>query len=183
MKRYHFFLLPIFFALSISAHAEMEKFAHVREGQMCFYWWPKLPAVDGWHHEREDSYLYSANAQAPDGYTFTNAETVIYAKALYKPKIPETKSLEILIRDDKQEFLSGDQSLNVTQVADIITGDGQSLKSFTFFPQEKGNWEQVTYGEESDFYLIFTISSRSKDGYTEALDAYKQFIGRYKAKP
>ena len=71
----------------------------------------------------------------------------------------------------------------VSQSDPLVTGDGQILKSFTFFPKEKGNWEQVLYGEEGDFYLIFTVSSRTKEGFTKALGIYKQFINQYKEKP
>lgn len=176
-------LLFVVFILSVTANAEIEKVAVPCEQKLCFYWWPKLVAVKGWHHDREHSYLYSANAQAPDGYTFANAESVIYAKALYKPRVPKTTSLGMLIKDDKEQFLSRDPNIIVSEVDVLATGDWQILKSFTFFPKEKGNWEQVSYGEEGDFYLIFTVSSRTKNGFTKTLDAYKQFIGRYTEKP
>lgn len=167
---------------STSANAEIEKVVVVPcEQKLCFYWWPKLAVIKGWHHDREHSYLYSANAQAPDGYTFANAESVIYAKALYKPRIPETTSLEMLIKNDKEQFLSRDASIIVSKIDPLITGDGQILKSFTFFPKEKGNWEQVSYGEEGEFYLIFTVSSRTKEGFTKALGSYRQFISQYKS--
>jgi hypothetical protein len=102
--------------LSASANSEIEKVAVPCEQKLCFYWWPKLVAVKGWHHDREHSYLYTANAQAPDGYTFANAESVIYAKALYKPRIPKTTSLEMLIKDDKEQFLSRDPNIMVSEV-------------------------------------------------------------------
>lgn len=175
--------IVVLLVLSASAIAEIEKVAVPCEQGLCFYWWPKLVAVNGWHHDREHSYLYSANAQAPDGYTFANAESVIYAKALYKPRISKTTSLEMLIKDDKEQFLSRDPNIIVSEVDRLVTGDGQILKSLTFFPKEKGNWEQVSYGEEGEFYLIFTLSSRTKDGFTRTFAAYKQFIGRYTEKP
>jgi hypothetical protein len=176
-------LLVLVVALSAPAYAEMEKLAVLCENKICFNWWPKLPAVKGWHHERDHSYKYSVNAQAPDGYTFANAEFVIYAKALYKPRIPETKSLEMLIKDDKKQFLSQDSNIVITEVEPLATGDGKIMKSFTFFPKQNGNWERVSYGEEGDFYLVFTISSRTKEGYTRAVEDYKQFVSHYKEKP
>jgi len=112
--------------LSIYSHAEIEKFAIPSEscGGMCFYWWPKLPNIQGWHHEREQSYNYSANAQAPDGFTFANAETVFYAKALYKLRIPETNNIEQLIKDDHSRFLSKSE-LHITQEKPIYTADNK----------------------------------------------------------
>ena len=176
---YIFAMLVLF---SVSASAEIEKFAQMCEQQICFYWWPKLPEVKGWHHEREHSYLYSANAQAPDGYTFANAEYVVYAKAIYKPRDPETKSLKMLIENGKNDFVSKDPSILITEAEPLVTGDGQIMKSYTFFSKGKGNWERVSYGEKGDFYLIFTVSSRTEQGYKVALSAYKQFVNRYKEK-
>jgi hypothetical protein len=176
-------IVVVLLVLSVSANAEVEKIAVPSEGKFSFYWWPELTSVQGWHHDREHSYMYSANAQAPDGSTFDDAEAVIYAKALYKPRIPKTESLEMLIKDDKEQFLSRDRSLTVSEVDPLVTGDGQVLKSFTFFPNGKGNWEQVSYGEEGEFYLVFAVSSRTKEGFTKALGAYKQFISQYKENP
>jgi hypothetical protein len=176
-------LIVLLFVFSVSANAEIEKIAVPCEGKLSFYWWPELTAVQGWHQDREHSYMYGANAQAPDGFTFGNAETVIYAKALYKPRIPKTESLEVFIKDDKEQFLSRDPNIVVSEVEPLITGDGQTLKSFTFFPKREGNWEQVSYGEEGEFYLVFTVSSRTKEGLTKVLGAYRQFISQYKEKP
>jgi len=182
MNRYVYLLIFLLF-VCVPAHAEIEKIAVPCEKKFCFYWWPKLPTVEGWHHDREHSCMYSANAQAPDGYTFANAETVIYAKALYKPRMPETTSLEMLIKDDKNQFLARDPNIVISEAESLTTGDGQVMKSFTFFPKQHGNWEQVSYGEEGDYYLIFTVSSRTKDGYKKTLEAYKKFVSGYKEKP
>ena len=165
------------------AFAEIEKFAIPGDRGMSFHWWPKLAPVDGWQQDREHSLHYSVNALAPDGFTFANAPTVMYARALYKPRAPEVKSLEILIENDKRDFLANTPDIRIEEVDSLVTADGKRLRSFTFFPKEKGNWEQVSYGEEGEFYLMFTISSRSLSGYKEALGAYKQLIGREKENP
>jgi hypothetical protein len=84
---------------SIPLRAEIEKPAEVCDTGICLHWWPKLSLVAGWHQDSGSSKQYGVNAQAPDGYTFSNAETVIYAKAAYKPRIPKTKSLEMFISE------------------------------------------------------------------------------------
>ena len=180
MKR----LVLLLALLSCSAYGEMEKFALpcTSSPNICFFWWPKLPAVTGWHHERNQSYNISANALAPDGSTFVDAETVMYAEALYKPRIPDTKSLEVLIDDDKKKFRTSTPGVLISEVAPLTTADGQKLRSLTFFPTAKGNWERVSYGEEGEFYLVFTISSRSKAGYDKAMLAYESLIHAYKEK-
>ena len=166
--------------LSISMRAEIEKTARVCETGICFYWWPKLPEVKGWHQDTEQSFNYSANALAPNGSTFVNAKTVMYASASYKPRMPETKSLEMFITGDRNNFLAADPGIQITEVTELTTADGKKLRSFTFFPKAKGNWEEVSYAEEGDFYLTFTVSSRSKQGFLKAQDAYRELIAHYK---
>ena len=167
-------------ALSLSAHAEIEKFAVPSDKGILFHWWPKLDPLDGWHQDKEFSLFYSANSLAPDGFTFKNAETVMYARAIYKPREPNIKSLEELIEEDKKDFELNVPGVLITEVAPISTLDGQKLKSLTFFPTKTGNWERVSYGEEGDFYLIFTISARSQSGFTAFEGAYEKLITTYK---
>ena len=164
-------------------HAEIEKIAIPGEKGVSFYWWPKLAPVDGWHQDREHSFYYSANALAPDGFTFKNAESVMYAKAIYKPRVPTLKSLDALIENDKKDFEENIPGVSVREVAALSTADGQKLRSFTFFPTSTGNWERVSYGEEDDFYLIFTISSRSQASFNTAVVAYEKLIAGYQKNP
>lgn len=173
-------LLVIWFACMPPAHAKIEKLSVRCASGLCLHWWPKLQAAKAWHHDHNNSIRYSVNAQVPDGSTFANAESVIYAKALYRPRIPETESLEALITDDRKEFLSRDPQTLVTEVTPLTTVDGKKLQSFTFFSAQQGTWEQVSYGEESEYYLIFTLSARSQDGFLHALDTYKELVIRYK---
>ena len=179
MKKYSGVLLLLAF-LSGTSHAEIEKLVEPCEQKICFHWWPKLPAVEGWHHDREFSLKYSYNAQAPDGSTFENAETVIYAKALYKPSFPDLKTLEMVVDNDRQKFLASAPDTEVKEAAALTTLDGKSLKSFMFHSARQGSWDRVSYGEEGNFYLIFTLSSGSVAGYQKAVAAYEQFIERYK---
>jgi len=51
MLKYLTALLLIFSFLPINASAEIEKIALPCETGMCFYWWPKLVTVKGWHHD------------------------------------------------------------------------------------------------------------------------------------
>jgi hypothetical protein len=173
-------LLLAAFSLALG---EIEKIAIPCEQGLCFHWWPKLPPVDGWHHERDYSLKYGANALAPDGFNFANAETVMYVRALYKHRMPDTKSLEALIDHDKKEFLTTDPTIAISEASALTSADGQRMRSFTFFPKGRGNWERVTYGEEGDFFLIFTVSARSEDGYRKAQPAYEALVTHYRAKP
>lgn len=176
-------LLMLLVGFPFLANAEMEKVANICENEICFYWWPKLPKINGWHNDRELNIKTSTNIMLPNGYTFENAETVMYAKALYKPRIPKTTSVTILIENDKEQFLSSFRDIEIKEVSPLVTSDGKTLRSFTFFPRSNGNWERVSYGEESDFYLIFTVSSRTKDGYIKNLKTYEELINKYRETP
>jgi hypothetical protein len=167
--------------LTLAAQAEIEKVAQLTDTGLCFYWWPKLPKLKGWHQDKDESFYYNANTLAPDGSSFTKAEAIMYANAVYKPREPDIKSLDAFIAEDKKTFLAHDPRLTITEVSGLITGDGTKLRSFTFFPQTTGNWEEASYDEEGDFYLVFVLSSRSKEGFDKTQDAYRQLVAAYKA--
>ena len=173
----------LFLLLSPASQAEIEKNAMVCDTGICLYWWPKLPQLKGWHQDKEMSFEYSANALAPDGFSFSNAEAVLYATASYKPRNPEVKTLEMFIANDQKTFKASASDISIKEVKEMTTGDGKKYRSFTFFPTSKGNWEQVAYGEEGDFYLVFTLSSRSKEGFDKTQYAYRELIAHYKTNP
>ena len=95
----------------------------------------------------------------------------------------EHKLFGELIEKDKKAFRSDSPGIKIEEIGVLMTADHKRLRSFTFFPSGKGNWERVSYGEEGDFYLIFTVSSRSLKGYKAAMRAYQQLIGRYQEHP
>lgn len=173
-------LLILLAFLSGASHAEMEKTILPCEQKICFHWWPKLTPIEGWRHDREHSLKYSYNAQAPDGYTFENAETVIYAKALFKPSVPDLTTLEMVIENDRKKFLASDPATVIKEVRSLKSRDGKQFRSFTFHSASHKSWDRVSYSEEDKFYLIFTLSSGNEAGYQKATAAYEQFIEHYK---
>lgn len=177
----------IFFTLSLSLNAEIHREATVCEesGELCFYWWPVLPKIEGWEQDKDNSYYYSMNTQAPKGFNFGNAESVIYAKAIYKLRQPDSKNLDEFIKNDKESFLQRDPTLEIKQTKNLKSSNQHVFKSYSFKPQKEGNWEQVSYSEEkdadgNDYYLVFVLSSRNESGYKNSMIAYEQFITKYK---
>ncbi|MDX2027507.1 MAG: hypothetical protein SFW62_02605 [Alphaproteobacteria bacterium] len=183
-----FFILLTIFALPFSAHAEMEKNAVMNEkGVLTLYWWPALSPPAGWHHDEDSSHHYSFNALAPDGFTFSDAETVMYVDAPYKPRVPESKTLEEFIQNDLKSF----SDASVVKSESLTTADGQKIRTFLFSPQKEGVWERVGYGEEKalgygteedEYFLVFTLSSHSRAGIEKAMKAYEQLVTSYKSK-
>ena len=100
-----------------------------------------------------------------------------------RPRMPETKALQMLIDNDQRQFQADLPGVQILEVEPISTGDDQALRSFTYSPAKTGNWERVSYGEDGEFFLIFTVSSKTKNDLLNALDDYKKFIGDYRASP
>jgi hypothetical protein len=173
-------LAIILMAASATASAEIEKVAVPTDNGLTLHWWPKLPDVAGWHFDRDASYHYGFAAWAPDDSTFADAEAVIYARAIYKPRDLETKSLDMLIERDKQRFLAGSPGTRIEPAASLRTADGRSFRSLSFSQSPSGTWDRAAYGEEGDFYLMFIVSSRSQSGYQKAMGAFETFVARYK---
>jgi hypothetical protein len=167
-------------AASATASAEIEKVAVPTDNGLILHWWPKLPDVAGWHFDRDASYHYGFAAWAPDNSTFADAETVIYARAIYKPRDPGTKSLDMLVEQDRQRFLAGSPGTRIEPAPSLRTADGRSFRSLAFLQGSRGTWDRAAYGEEGDYYLMFILSSRSQAGYQKAMAAYETFIARYK---
>lgn len=117
--------IGFFLVASPIAQAEIEKIATLGEKGLSFYWWPKLTPVEGWHNDREHSFHYSSNALAPDGFTFKNAESVMYARALFKPREPDIKSLDALIERDRKDFEANVPGVSIHEVAALSSSDGQ----------------------------------------------------------
>jgi hypothetical protein len=111
--------------LPIASNAEIEKSAATCSSGLCLYWWPKLPPVQGWHQELGQSQYFGFNALAPNGSTFKDAEAVMYAKASYKPREPEIKSLVEFINSDKAEFSSNEPGVLIAEVPALRTADGK----------------------------------------------------------
>lgn len=155
-------------------------------GQQCFYWWPKLIPQDGWVQEEGASYHFKANMQIQKGSTFSTSESVIYAKAVFKDRRPEIDSIQALIEDDKSSFLKKIPGLKIRKIATSENPAGFKFSIFEFFPaSNSGNWEQVAYSQEVDpegneYFLIFTLSSKSKDGYESSKEVFKNFVNDYK---
>ena len=179
-------LLIISLALTGNLYGEIHRETSIckESGELCFHWWPELPEIKGWQQDKPNSFQLAVNVQVPVGFNFTNAESIIYAKAIYKLRRPETKNINQLITEDKQSFLERDPTLTIKEVSEIKTASGKNLRRFTFSPIEKGNWEMVSYGEENDednneYYLLFILSSKSEEDFKNTLSIYETLLSQY----
>lgn len=136
-------------ASSASASAEVEKVAFSCGPEICFRWWPKVTLVAGWQHDRDHSLHYNFNALSPSGSSFATAETVMYANAIYKPRVPEDKTLGAFINGDIERFKQESPGLVVKPTAKLLTADGKSAVVYSLQPKKVG---QEELGSDSNLY-------------------------------
>ena len=176
-------LALILLLLSGAVSAQIEKVTTPTNSGMELQWWPKVPPPRGWHFDSGSSHHFSFNAMAPDGSTFSNAGTVMYAKAEYKPRVPQTKSLAQLVKQDISDFHQAYPGIAVKVEPPVLTADHKQFQVITFAPSAGGNWERVAYGEAAEFYVLFTVSSRTKSGLDLAMPAFRAMVASYRVGP
>ncbi len=69
--------------------------------------------------------------------------------------------------------------MRISDAAPLAIANGTELRSLTFTPVGDGLWEQVAYGEEGEFFLLFTISSRTRAGFERSWHAFESFVTNY----
>lgn len=154
--------------------------------KICFYWWPKVAPLPGWHADGRANYANGdgngINALVPDGSDFVNADVVMYAQAVlkqrYEAQNPKSKTLDAFIADDRAAIAQDHGDMQIGEAQPLTTGDGQKLRSLNYFrPSE---WERVSYGEEGGYYLLFVINAHSENGYRTGLAAYETLVRSYR---
>ena len=176
------------FALAFPAVAEIEKIAIPGENGLAFRWWPKLTPPKGWLQDLPTSFENGVNALIPVGQTFADAPSVMYAKAVFKARVPDVTSLAEMIVRDKQDFLNNVPDVLIRPTSTMVAADGRMLLSFTYSPKPEakdgsgGNWERVSYLEEGEFYLVFTMSSRTQKDFKASAKAYEKLVRAYREK-
>lgn len=167
----------------MAAYGAIHKVAVPDGPDVTLYWWPEFPTIDGWVHEDEASIQLKANVLVPAGKSFFDSTAVIYGGAIYKPRSPETTSLDQLVANDVAEALNGTPGTTGKELRKMTDADGKPWRCFAFTPHDEGRWEWVAYGEEGDFYLIFAVTGKTSSALRSALPAFKKLVQTYKEHP
>ena len=173
-------LLICVLATSTAANAEIFKLAIPTDSGFQFLWWPVLPVPKGWVHDDAASQAKGVNVLLPSGSTFDNASAVIYARADFKPRLPSVHSLIDYIVQDKADFTSESPSAEIFDRPNVRNGDGQTLRVVSYRLPDKRQWELVAYGEEGDFYLLFTVSGSTDANLKNAESVFYGLLAKYK---
>ena len=72
--------------------------------QLRLMWWPQVVAPPGWNVDEPASRHYAFRALAPVGQDFSQAVTVMYAKAAFKPRVANAGDLGAFIAQDVEAF-------------------------------------------------------------------------------
>lgn len=166
--------------ISGASEAEIYKLAVPSDSGLELHWWPVVNVPAGWIHDKGASEANGVNAIVPIGRTFSDAPAVIYARAIFKPRDPGTKSLTQLINDDASDFKEHFPGTRIEERQPIRDADGKDHRYFSFSPTDLGSWELVAYGEEGDFYLIFTVSGSTKAALSKAQPDFEHILATYK---
>ncbi|MES1189980.1 MAG: hypothetical protein ABUS47_02750 [Steroidobacter sp.] len=173
-------LLLIFIALN--SFAAIEKIAFPGDEGFDLVWWPKVKTPDGYVVDDKVSHSNAVKMFVLKGKDFADSESVIYAKADYKPRLPHIKSLDEFVRSDLREFHENSADISIHDRESLSDGDGKHLVTKVFTSVHDGYWECVAYGEEGDYFLIFTVSAKSNAGLNSALPVFKKMIRQYHEK-
>ena len=165
------------------ALGDIEKIAGLSDEGIQFRWWPRVTVASGWYHDAEVSMDNGVNMIIPEKSTFADAESVIYTRAIYKPRDPDVTSVEVLVNRDKADAEEHASGVRIADAAPVQIADGTKLRTLTFFPAREGNWERVAYGEDGDFYIMFAVSSRTKQGFEAAEQTYIEMVRSYTREP
>lgn len=175
----------ILFLVAPAAFAAIEKFATPSENGVVFQWWPKVTPPRGWHHDEGSSRHFAFNALAPDGSTFSKAETVLYAQASYKPRIPQVKSLTAFVANDLEQQRAGSPGISISPEPALHSRNGLAFRVVRFEPGKAatGAWERVAYAEDGEYFLTFAVSSHSRAGLKSSAAAFQQLLDGYTPGP
>lgn len=170
---------------SIAAYAGLDKVAVPTGTGLKLMWWPKVTPPKGWHFDQGSSYYFSCNAMAPDGATFSKAETVMYAKADYKPRLPAPITLQAFVNNDMTSFKKETAKIVIVREPSLRFGKKQRCQLVFYHPAmgSQGNWEQVAYCEDGAYFLTFAVSSRTHAGLQAAMPAFRSMFSSYHVGP
>jgi hypothetical protein len=173
-------------ALAGPAPAKIIKTARpdCQKSSICFYWWPELPALPGWHADDKANFSMGGNGinvLIPDGATFENTEAVIYGNAVFKGSLnPRPKTLADFIAGDAEQSRADSHGEVVIAQATALDGaKGTKWRSVTYFQPNVKVWERVAFGEEGDYYIVLTLRSRTLENYKAAQADYEKLVRSY----
>jgi hypothetical protein len=114
----------------------------------------------------------------PKGQKWSTAPTVMYVNPLHG-YTAKTRTVSALIAEDARAFLKRSPRGKVTDMGKIKTLGGKEA-IVRYFSEDGGPaHEAVAYVPEKDLVMLIVLSSKTPEGFRQALPAYRDLIGTY----
>ena len=114
----------------------------------------------------------------PHGQKWATAPTVMYVNPLHG-YTARTRTVSALIAEDARAFLKRSPRGKVTDMGKIKTLGGKDAIVRYFSEDGGAPHEAVAYVPEKDLVMLIVLSSRTPQGFQQALPAYRDLIGTY----
>jgi hypothetical protein len=137
-----------------------------------------LKEPKGWIMDSETA--KSEGVQAvfyPDGSSWKNSVTVMYARVIYKDEVQST--IDKVISSDVSDFLKLSNESTVSDSPSLEIRDKSKSISKVFYDAANKNYEMVTFIDDTKVVVILALSSRQKAEYDKALPAFKDLVRSY----
>lgn len=167
------------------AHADIERKAIIdcEKQQICFYIWPSLPDVSGWHGEEDANYQVDANLRIPDGHTFADSDVILCGNAVaHEP--PGSGALDAFILDDEKMTREDNPGAVFSEQEPLSTADGRKLRTFVISKLKRGHTQMISYTEDGDkdgkFVIILMVDSGNEKDFNASVPAFREMVSKYK---
>lgn len=195
MRRISALLLLGFLAVgtTVPARADIERKAIINCGEeqmkICFYIWPALPELLGWHRDEEASYKSRAAFMVPDNDSAANPSPIVFlANAVaaddYKTDHPGRSALDGFIADDNDHTLKDVPGAAITEADPSVAADGVKLRTFILRGLKGGHSQIIAFTEDSDkvgkFFCVLILDSVSKEPVETQMPLFRQMVAKYK---
>jgi hypothetical protein len=184
-----FLAFSLLAALPPKAEAEIEEVNLLQPQRGTFsFFQPKLQIPTGWEGDPYNSQVLRVNVLVRKGEAFRTADAVMHAQAVPKASF---NSLAELQGSYKERVLCCHPKVLVVRGASISNVTGARVETTRFVPTGKAwsheqekysawNWERHAYAEEGAYWIVFSLSARSKTGYRKADKDFEQLVRNYK---
>ncbi len=114
----------------------------------------------------------------PKGQKWATAPTVMYVNPLHG-YAARNRTVSSLIAEDARSFLKRSPRGKVSDMGKLTTLGGKSASVRYFSEEGAPPHEAVAYVPEKDLVMLLVLSSKTPQGFQQALPAYRELITTY----
>jgi hypothetical protein len=135
-----------------------------------------VAAPEGWVFDSESGIQQGLHAVFyPVGSSWKEGQAVMYVNAA-----PRAETLEKFVEGEVANFRKGSPRLKVSDEEPPAVAGKQRVVAKRFVEDQLGNFEAVSYIEESKVVVIFVLSARTQGEFDAALPAFRKLVSSYR---